>query len=82
MTGQVMHCGSLKLREYLATGKPVVAVPAPDIQRFARLVRLASGPDEFINQIEAALDTDTGADRLRRISPRPRCPGMPESTRS
>ena len=67
-TGQIASSGPLKLREYLATGKPVVAVTAPDIQRLARLVRLASGPEEFIGQIEAALDTDTGADRLRRIA--------------
>jgi glycosyltransferase involved in cell wall biosynthesis len=64
---QVMNSAPLKLREYLATGKPVVAVPAPEIERFAGLVRVAEGPEQFINQIEDSLFNDTDADRARRI---------------
>ena len=64
---QVMNSAPLKLREYLATGKPVVAVPAPEIERFAGLVRVAEGPEQFINQIEESLVNDTDADRARRI---------------
>lgn len=67
LTRQVLNSAPLKLREYLATGKPVVAVPAPEIERFAALVRIARGPDQFINQIEEALANDTAADRARRI---------------
>ena len=64
---QVMNSAPLKLREYLATGKPIVAVPAPEIERFAQLVRVAEGPQQFIDQIEASLVNDTDADRARRI---------------
>jgi glycosyltransferase involved in cell wall biosynthesis len=67
MTRQVVNSAPLKLREYLATGKPVVAVPAPEIERFAELVRLARGPEQFISEIEDALFNDTEADRARRI---------------
>jgi glycosyltransferase involved in cell wall biosynthesis len=67
MTRQVMNSAPLKLREYLATGKPVVAVPAPEIERFSGLVRLAHGPEQFLHAIEDALSTDTEADRARRI---------------
>jgi glycosyltransferase involved in cell wall biosynthesis len=67
LTRQVVNSAPLKLREYLATGKPVVAVPAPEIERFAGLVRVARGPEQFINEIEAALIHDTEADRTRRI---------------
>jgi glycosyltransferase involved in cell wall biosynthesis len=67
LTRQVVNAAPLKLREYLATGKPVVAVPAPEIERFAGLVRLARGPEQFIREIEKALRDDTEADRARRI---------------
>jgi glycosyltransferase involved in cell wall biosynthesis len=68
LTRQVVNSAPLKLREYLATGIPVVAVPAPEIERHAGLVRLARGPEQFIREIEAALHTDTDADRARRIA--------------
>ena len=68
LTRQVVNSAPLKLREYLATGKPVVAVPAPEIERFAGLVRVALGPDQFVAEIEEALAHDTGADRARRIA--------------
>jgi glycosyltransferase involved in cell wall biosynthesis len=67
LTRQVVNSAPLKLREYLATGKPVVAVPAPEIECFAGLVRIARGPDQFIRHIEDALVNDTDADRGRRI---------------
>jgi glycosyltransferase involved in cell wall biosynthesis len=67
LTRQVLNSAPLKLREYLATGKPVVAVPAPEIDRFAGLVRIARGADQFIGQIEDALFNDTDEDRTRRI---------------
>jgi glycosyltransferase involved in cell wall biosynthesis len=67
LTRQVVNAAPLKLREYLATGKPVVAVPTPEIQRFAGLVRIARGPEEFIREIEDALANDTETDRARRM---------------
>jgi glycosyltransferase involved in cell wall biosynthesis len=67
MTRQVVNAAPLKLREYLATGKPIVAVPAPEIERFAGLVRIARGPEQFIREIEAALSSDSDAERTRRI---------------
>jgi glycosyltransferase involved in cell wall biosynthesis len=68
MTRQVVNAAPLKLREYLATGKPIVAVPAPEIERFGDLVRIARGPDEFVGAIEDALVSDTEAERARRMA--------------
>jgi glycosyltransferase involved in cell wall biosynthesis len=68
LTRQVMNSAPLKLREYLATGKPIVAVPAPEIERFAGLVRIAEDPDRFITEIEDALGNDGEADRANRIA--------------
>jgi glycosyltransferase involved in cell wall biosynthesis len=67
LTRQVVNSAPLKVREYLATGKPIVGVPAPEIERFAGLVRVARGPEQFITEIERALSDDREADRVRRI---------------
>jgi glycosyltransferase involved in cell wall biosynthesis len=55
---QVAHANPLKLREYLATGKPVVSVRNPEIEKFARWVRLADGREQFLAQLDAALAED------------------------
>jgi glycosyltransferase involved in cell wall biosynthesis len=56
---QVLNANPLKLREYLATGKPVVSVPTPEVERFASHVRLAATPEAFLSEIEAALREDS-----------------------
>jgi len=38
----------LKLREYLATGRPVVSTPLPEVAGWAPHVRIAADPDEFL----------------------------------
>jgi glycosyltransferase involved in cell wall biosynthesis len=67
LTRQVLNSAPLKLREYLATGKPVVAVPLPGIEQFAGLVRTARGTEEFIRQIEMALQSESASARARRM---------------
>jgi glycosyltransferase involved in cell wall biosynthesis len=52
---QTRNANPLKLREYLATGCPVVATPTPEVERFREWVRLARTGPEFLVQIEAAL---------------------------
>ncbi len=37
MNRQVQNANPLKLREYLATGRPIVSVRNPEIEKFARL---------------------------------------------
>ena len=68
LTRQVLNSNPLKLREYLATGKPVVAVSIPEIARFADHVRIADGPEEFLRAIEDALASDSPADAHRRMA--------------
>ena len=58
MNQQVANANPLKLREYLATGRPVVTVSNPEIERFAQWVRIATGREEFLRQIEAALQPE------------------------
>ena len=68
LTRQVVNSNPLKLREYLATGKPIVAVSAPEIDRFAEHVRIARTPQDFLGQIDEALASDPAHGKARRMS--------------
>ena len=63
---QVLSANPLKLREYLATGKPVVTVRTPEVDRFAHCVRIADTPAAFLRAIEQSLATDTPAQHAER----------------
>jgi hypothetical protein len=51
---------AIKVREYLATGKPVVMAPLYEYREMPGL-RFYRGTEEFIAQVEAALKTDAPA---------------------
>jgi glycosyltransferase involved in cell wall biosynthesis len=65
---QVRNANPLKLREYLATGKPVVSVASPEINRFSDLVHVADGRESFLAGIESALSHDTLEKRQQRMA--------------
>lgn len=46
----------LKLREYLASGRPVVATPLPEVVRFVPHVRVAGDAEGFVREVAAALE--------------------------
>lgn len=46
---------AIKVREYLATGKPVVISPLPEYEPMADVLRIARSRDEFFSLIEDAL---------------------------
>jgi glycosyltransferase involved in cell wall biosynthesis len=50
-----LNCNPLKVREYLAAGLQVVSTPAPEVVRLKHC-RIAAGPDEFVREIERALE--------------------------
>ena len=64
---QVKNSNPLKLREYLATGKPVVSVAIPETAQFADCVYLAEGPEEFLASIDRALAEDRPELQARRM---------------
>jgi glycosyltransferase involved in cell wall biosynthesis len=60
------NANPLKLREYLAAGLPVVASPLPEVTRLARLVSLATTPEEYVKEITRLLAEGTvGPSRQR-----------------
>src|SRR5689334_2683121 len=53
---QLVKCvNPLKLREYLATGKPVVSSWMPEVERFSSHIGIARTPEEFLAAIDDAL---------------------------
>jgi glycosyltransferase involved in cell wall biosynthesis len=71
LTRQVVHSNPTKLREYLAMGKPVVAVSTPEIDKFSDVVEIARTPQEFLARLDAAVadrDPARAAARMRRAA--------------
>ncbi len=57
----------VKAYEIMATGRPLVSVPLPELEPFGDLVRFGSTPIEFEHQIEAAIrEDDPGIVERRR----------------
>jgi glycosyltransferase involved in cell wall biosynthesis len=63
----VMNSNPLKIREYLAAGKPVVSIRAPEIERLRDVIFLADSPEDFLDKIEQALEGETAEIRQTRM---------------
>jgi glycosyltransferase involved in cell wall biosynthesis len=59
-------CFPLKLYEYLAAGKPVVAAGLPELAGMEPDVVLANEPVRFVDAVGAVLGVDAETDRMRR----------------
>jgi glycosyltransferase involved in cell wall biosynthesis len=68
LTRQVEHANPLKLREYLAMGKPIVSVSTPEIDQFADVVEIARSREEFLERLDVVLNSPPiPSDVARRI---------------
>jgi glycosyltransferase involved in cell wall biosynthesis len=54
----------LKAFVYAAAGVPVVSTPVANLEDLGEIITVASGPDQFIEAIEAALERGRTSDRL------------------
>ncbi|HJT66762.1 MAG TPA: glycosyltransferase [Pyrinomonadaceae bacterium] len=60
---------AIKVREYLATGKPVVIAPLPEYESMSDVLRIARSRDEFFRLVEEALsESDPLAKEKRRAA--------------
>ena len=57
---------AIKVREYLATGKPVVISPLPEYEPMADVLRIARSRDQFLSLLEDALNETDAEAALRR----------------
>ena len=61
------HANPLKLREYLAMGKPVIAVSTPEIDKYADVVDVVRSHEEFLSKLDALL---SGLSRVPEVERR------------
>ena len=61
----IKACNPIKLKEYLAVGRPVVTTDFPALGRYRDLVRVASGARSFAKAIREALAEPYDAERAR-----------------
>jgi len=52
-------CNPIKLKEYLALGKPVVSTPFAELQQYRDVVYQARTPEQFAESIKQALEEDS-----------------------
>jgi glycosyltransferase involved in cell wall biosynthesis len=62
----VSYGSAIKVREYLATGKPVVITPLYEYERLDGILRISRGYDDFILKVEDALERDSPGLRTAR----------------
>ena len=61
----IKACNPIKLKEYLAVGRPVVTTDFPALGRYRELVRVARGPAAFAAAIREALTEPYDPDKAR-----------------
>ncbi len=62
----VTYGSAIKVREYLATGKPVVITPLYEYEPLDGILRISRGYDDFIGKVESALHGDSEVDQRAR----------------
>lgn len=62
----IQACNPIKLKEYLAVGRPVVTTDFPTLDGWRDLVRVAKGPVAFAEAIRAALSEPFDPSEARR----------------
>jgi glycosyltransferase involved in cell wall biosynthesis len=70
---QVMNANPIKLREYLAMGKPIVSVATPEIEKYADVVRIAHSREQFLAHIDAVVTEPSLPQEVRRRVDRVAC---------
>jgi hypothetical protein len=66
LTQQVLHSNPIKLREYLAMGRPIVSVSAPEIDKFADWVAIARTREEYLAKLDAAVANGLPPEQAKR----------------
>jgi glycosyltransferase involved in cell wall biosynthesis len=62
----VNYGSPIKVREYLATGKPVVITPIYEYERLDGILRVSRGYDDFVAKVDDALKNDSAVMREAR----------------
>jgi glycosyltransferase involved in cell wall biosynthesis len=49
---QIIASNPLKLREYMAAGRPIVSIDFPQIQQYSQFIEVADGAEEFAQALK------------------------------
>lgn len=52
-TPQIRGCNPLKLREYLATGNPILSTPFPEADNFSDCIQIATGSASWVSYLKS-----------------------------
>jgi glycosyltransferase involved in cell wall biosynthesis len=63
----IQACNPIKLKEYLAAGRPVVTTDFPALGKYRDIVRVAKGSRAFAEAIRSALSAPYDAERARKL---------------
>ncbi len=63
----IQACNPIKLKEYLAVGRPVVTTDFPALGKYRDMVRVAKGSRAFAEAIRSALSEPYDAERARKM---------------
>ncbi|BCD98177.1 glycosyltransferase [Marinagarivorans cellulosilyticus] len=64
---QIQHCNPLKLREYMAIGKPIISTQFPAVEEYRSFVNIASNSAHF-SQILSSIDTHQAANNAQQYA--------------
>ncbi len=60
------YINPLKLREYLAAGKPVISTNMPEVVKYRDVVRIGMDKEDFVKQITLALEEKDDGDLVKK----------------
>jgi glycosyltransferase involved in cell wall biosynthesis len=66
LTQQVINSNPIKLREYLAMGKPIVSVSTPEIDKFREYVAIGRTREEYLAHLDRAVAQGLTAEQRER----------------
>lgn len=52
---QIKYCNPLKLKEYLAVGKPIVTTNFPQVKKYKEIVFIAEDNNDFLSKVDNAM---------------------------
>jgi glycosyltransferase involved in cell wall biosynthesis len=64
---QIMACNPLKLREYLATGRPIISVDFPQVHNYSEFIHIVDGADGFARALRESLGESNEFADLRQL---------------
>lgn len=68
MNKWIENCNPLKLKEYMASGNPIVSVPIREVkENYSDFISVANSKEEFCERIEWELQNDTPERQTERI---------------